>query len=165
MDWSQVRILHGPPSFIGQSKACLQGVSSNITISAHSRTGRTTMKRDWDLIREVLLEVEALNPAQFETKQYGPLAKSDNAAKDIQAVMLWKAGFIAGASANYLSEGEEVTAQELTWSGHELLDTIRSKPVWEKIKSTAQEKGIELTYDTVIALGKAAVAWIISQTG
>jgi hypothetical protein len=51
----------------------------------------------------------------------------------------------------------------LTWRGHELLDTIRSKPVWEKIKSTVQEKGIELTFDTVIALGKVAVAWIIAQ--
>lgn len=120
------------------------------------------MKRDWDLIREVLLEVEALNPAKFETKQYGPLAKSENAAKDIHAVMLWKAGFIAGAGANYCSEGEAVTAQALTWTGHELLDTIRSKPVWERIKCTAQEKGIELSYDAVIKLGKAAVAWIIS---
>lgn len=52
---------------------------------------------------------------------------------------------------------------QLTWQGHELLDTIRSKPVWEKIKSIAQEKGLDLTFDTVVALGKAAVAWIIAQ--
>ncbi len=38
------------------------------------------MKRDWELIREVLLEVEALNPAKFETKQYGPLARIDSQA-------------------------------------------------------------------------------------
>lgn len=122
------------------------------------------MKRDWELIREVLLEVEAMNPANFETKQYGPLARSgDSAAKDVQAVMLWKAGFIEGADASSMDLGDSVLVQELTWSGHELLDTIRSKPVWEKIKSTAQDKGLELTYDTVIALGKAAVAWIIVQ--
>jgi len=30
------------------------------------------MKRDWDVIRTVLLEVEALNSAKFETIQYGP---------------------------------------------------------------------------------------------
>jgi hypothetical protein len=121
------------------------------------------MKRDWDLIRDVLIEVEALNPAQFEDIRYGPLRQSDNVAKDSQAVLLWKAGFIEGVDASSMDLGDSVIAQELTWSGHELLDTIRSKPVWEKIKSTAQEKGIELTFDTVMALGKAAVAWIISQ--
>lgn len=121
------------------------------------------MKRDWDLIRDVLIEVEALNPARFEDIRYGPLRQSDNVAKDSQAVLLWKAGFIEGVDASSMDLGDSVIAQELTWSGHELLDTIRSKPVWEKIKSTAQEKGIELTFDTVMALGKAAVAWIISQ--
>jgi hypothetical protein len=121
------------------------------------------MKRDWDLIREVLIEVEALNPATFEDKRYGPLRQSENPAKDGQAVLLWKAGFIEGVDASSIDQGESVLAQGLTWSGHELLDTIRSKPVWEKIKSTAQEKGLDLTFDTVIALGKAAVTWIIAQ--
>jgi len=123
------------------------------------------MKRDWELIREVLLEVEALNPAKFENKQYGPLARIDSQAKDIQAVMLWKAGFVEGADAGSMDDGDSVFAKELTWSGHELLDAIRSKPVWERIISTAQDRGLELTYDTVIQLGKAAVAWIISQAG
>jgi hypothetical protein len=40
---------------------------------------------------------------------------------------------------------------------------LRSKPVWERVKATAQEKGIELTFDTVITLGKAAVAWVFAQ--
>lgn len=121
------------------------------------------MKRDWDVIRDVLIEVEALNPAHFEDIRYGPLRQSDNVAKDAQAVLLWKAGLIEGADASSMDLGDSVIAQGLTWSGHELLDTISSKPVWEKIKSTAQEKGIELTFDTVIALGKTAVAWIIAQ--
>lgn len=121
------------------------------------------MKRDWDLIRDVLVEVEALNPATFDDLRYGPLRISANAAKDAQAVLLWKAGFIEGVDASSMDQEDSVLAQRLTWSGHELLDTIRSKPVWEKIKSTAQEKGLDLTFDTVIALGKSAVAWIIAQ--
>lgn len=121
------------------------------------------MKRDWDLIRDVLIEVEALNPATFDDLRYGPLRTSENAAKDGQAVLLWRAGFIEGVDASSMDQGDSVLAQGLTWSGHELLDTIRSKPVWEKIKSTAQDKGLDLTFDTVIALGKAAATWIISQ--
>ncbi|WP_079744105.1 DUF2513 domain-containing protein [Pseudomonas aeruginosa] len=54
-------------------------------------------------------------------------------------------------------------AQGLTWAGYDLLDTIRSKAVWERIKSTAQDKGIELTFDAVKALGKYALDWVISN--
>lgn len=41
--------------------------------------------------------------------------------------------------------------------------TIRRKPVWERIKKTAQEKGIELTFDAVKALGKAALTTILGS--
>ncbi len=51
----------------------------------------------------------------------------------------------------------------LTWEGHDLLDTIRSKPIWEKIKSLAQAKGIELTFDAVKALGVFAYKQILAD--
>lgn len=120
------------------------------------------MKRDWDLIREVLMEVEAINPAGLEDLRFGPLRQSENAAKDTQAVLLWKAGFIEGVDASSIDRGDSVIAQGLTWQGHELLDTLRSKPVWEKIKSTAKDKGIELTFDAVLALGKSAIEALLN---
>ena len=52
---------------------------------------------------------------------------------------------------------------ELTWQGHDLLDTLRSKALWERIKTTAKEKGIELTFDTVKALGKLALDYVLKQ--
>jgi len=122
------------------------------------------MKRDWDVIREVLIEVEALDSATFDTIQYGPPSGSDTPEKDAHAILLWKSGFIAGADAGGMA-GDAVLAQELTWQGHELLDTLRSKPVWERIKSTAKEKGIELTFDTVKALGKMALDYVLQQGG
>ena len=51
----------------------------------------------------------------------------------------------------------------LTWQGHDLLDTLRSKPVWEKIKTTAREKGIELTFEAVKALGKLALQSVLTS--
>jgi Hypothetical protein (DUF2513). len=53
--------------------------------------------------------------------------------------------------------------EPLTWQGHELLDTIRSKAVWERIKTTAKEKSIELTFDSVKALGKLALEWVLAN--
>src|SRR5689334_1070505 len=105
------------------------------------------MKRDWDRIRDVLLEVEAIDPAAYEYPRYGPIRKCDDVTKASQAILLWKAGFIEGLDTSYVDLGEAVDVRGLTWKGHELLDTLRSKSVWERIKTTAKEKGIELTFD------------------
>ncbi|WP_396956427.1 DUF2513 domain-containing protein [Nitrosomonas sp.] len=120
------------------------------------------MKRNWDIIRDVLIEVEALNSARFEDIQYGPASESTEPEKAIHGVLLWKAGFIEGADASDM-DGDAVLARELTWAGHDLLETIRSKAVWERIKATAQDKGIELTFDAVKALGKVALAAVIGN--
>src|SRR5690606_26842101 len=119
------------------------------------------MKRNWDIIRDVLIEVEALNSTQFATIQYGPASESEQPEKDLHGILLWKAGFLEGADAGCM-DGDAVLAQSLTWAGHDLLETIRSKAVWERIKTTAHEKGIELTFDTVKALAKATLASILS---
>ncbi|ERY33668.1 TPA: DUF2513 domain-containing protein [Pseudomonas aeruginosa] len=120
------------------------------------------MKRDWDTIRDVLIEVEVLDSARHENIQYGPASESDEPQKDAHGVLLWKAGFIEGIDASDM-DGDAVLAQGLTWAGHDLLETIRSKAVWERIKSTAKDKGIELTFDAVKALGKTALAAIIGS--
>ena len=117
------------------------------------------MKRNWDVIRDVLIEVESLNGAKFDTVQYGPESESDFPERDAQGSLLWKAGFIEGADASSM-DGDAVLATSLTWAGHELLDTMRSGPIWERIKTMATEKGVELTFDAVKVLGKAAMAAI-----
>ena len=120
------------------------------------------MKRDWRTIREVLIEVEGLDSAKFETIQYGPASESDEPEKDKHGILLWRAGFIEGADASSM-EGDAILAQSLTWAGHDLLETIRSKVVWERINTMAKDKGIELTFDAVKALGKLALEWVIAN--
>lgn len=118
------------------------------------------MKRNWDVIREVLIEVEALDQAKFEDIQYDAPSESSNPEKAVHMILLWKAGFIEGADASSMA-GDAVIATGLTWAGHDLLETMRSKPVWNQIKKMAQEKGIELTFDAVKALGRTALAAIV----
>jgi hypothetical protein len=112
------------------------------------------VKRDWDVIREVLLEIEA------DTDGNVTYGESTRPIKTAHAFLLYKAGYIEGIDVT-TQDGPAMLSPELTWAGHELLDTIRSQPVWEKIKSTAREKGIELTFDAVIALSKKALELII----
>jgi hypothetical protein len=80
-------------------------------------------------------------------------------------VLLINANFIDGNILSNLDTDEDVHVKCLTWQGHELLDTIRSKPVWDKIKSTALDKGLELTFDTVKLLGAKALALIVGNLG
>lgn len=112
------------------------------------------MKRDWDVIREVLLEIESLNSAKIERIEYE--VANDDTSKSENAFLLWQAGFIQGVNCS-TSDGNAVIAQDLTWKGHELLDTIRVKTVLERIKKAALEKGIPLTFDSILAIGKAMV--------
>lgn len=121
------------------------------------------MKRDWDVVRQVLIEVEALDTLERDRKIYS--ASEDNDSERIKgehALLLWDAGFIKGVSAGNLS-GRAVLSPELTWSGHDLLETMRSQAVWERIKNVAKEKGIELTFEAVKALGKAALDFVLAS--
>lgn len=121
------------------------------------------MKRDWDLIREVLIEVEGLD-AHNDRKDYAIKhgTRRDTDAKAEQALLLYKAGFIDGSDLTTM-DGPAIAARELTWEGHDLLQTMQSKPVWDRIKNIAQDKGLELTFDTVKALGKVALSRILDE--
>lgn len=119
------------------------------------------MKRDWDVIRNVLIAVEGLDAKTFQDLHYS-VEEDDEQRTAEHAVLLWKAGFLEGADASSM-DGAYVIATGLTWQGHELLETMRSKPVWERIKATAQEKGIELSFDAVKKLGAVALDAILGS--
>lgn len=118
------------------------------------------MKRNWDVVREVLLEVEALDNSKAEDRTYDLETDSDRPEHALHAILLFQAGFIKGADTSTM-DGDGIIAQGLTWSGYDLLETIRSKPVWEKIQSLAKEKGLELTFDTIKSLAKVALTAVI----
>ena len=107
------------------------------------------MKRDWEIIRQVLISVEEDKFDEFvkETAQVDVVIQN--------SVLLLEAGFLKGSYEYLFADDRDKTLDidGLTWKGHELLDTIRSKPVWDKIKSTALDKGLELTFDAVKLLG------------
>lgn len=50
-----------------------------------------------------------------------------------QALLLWRVGFIKAINVSS-SGGAAIIAPNLTWAGRDLLDTLRSKPVWECVK-------------------------------
>lgn len=74
--------------------------------------------------------------------------------------LLLNAGYTQGYSVirgadGYISFG--AFTPRLTMAGHDLLDTMRSSKIWDWIKSTANTKGVELSFDAVKALGALAL--------
>lgn len=124
------------------------------------------MKRDWDVIRDILVKVEALSDEDRLVFTYGGDADADAVEKlrAHHAALLLESGYLTGSKFQYLDRTWPIVSMpNLTWAGHDLLDTIRSKAVWERIKTTAKDKGLELTFDSVKALGKVAIDWVIAN--
>jgi hypothetical protein len=139
-----------------------------------------SLKRDWDLLRKQLADIEEerdvladipdvpkwIDQSEEEfTRQYSAYqAIESRIAGHLE--LLIDNGYVDGI---YVSRGADghisfgTSSPRLTMAGHDLLDTMRSEPVWDKIKSTAKAKGIELTFDAVKTIGVWALKQVIGM--
>lgn len=122
------------------------------------------MKRDWDVVRDILTEVERLSPDERNGYTYGlgEACATHNPTISEHAHLLYEAGYLSGIPIKAYS-CSAIQSPDLTWKGHEFLDSIRSKPVWERIKTISMEKGVELTFDSIKAIGKVALDWVLAR--
>ena len=100
------------------------------------------MKRDMDLVRQLLLS--------FEDETIESREIDDRDVNHIE--MLLEQGLVDGVSILRGIDGHVgygFHTPRLTWTGHEFLETIRQKTVWEKIKKLIDEKGVGLTIDGI----------------
>lgn len=112
------------------------------------------MKRDWDFIREILIDIE---------NEEDTFKKHNNTETELKYAghirMLAQEGLINGIEAIQGIGGHWSFAQNnphLSMSGHDLLETLRSQSLWQKVKEKSKETGIELTVDTIKALAASA---------
>lgn len=114
------------------------------------------MKRDWDLIRLILISLEDADGAHQISEDMGIYPANWVA---IHMSMLESGGLITGEDTTPMSGDAEFLATSITWKGREFIDSIRSDSVWEKSKVMLKEKGVDLTVDTI----KAAVIAVVTQ--
>jgi hypothetical protein len=97
------------------------------------------MKRDMDLIRLLLLEVEAEEPKP-------DLSAYTKEQRIYHTALLIEAGFIDGT---ILPNGDgypvATTTIRLTWHGHEFLDAARNDTVWNKAREKVKSSGVQIT--------------------
>lgn len=149
-----------------------------IVLTATSK-GIGKMKRDWDLIRKQLTDIEedrdvlADIPPQPKwtsqtEEQYEQQWKEFNAIEQRIAghlEMLIDNGYVDGLYVQRGADGHVsygTASPRLTMAGHDLLDTMRSSTIWEAIKSNAKKKGIELTFDVIKTLGSIVLKQLVS---
>jgi hypothetical protein len=104
------------------------------------------MKRDFDLIREILLKVESRN--KINDLYFPDIEGYDEDVIFYHVKLLGEAGFCNVYDASTKS-GIDYRVLSLTYAGHEFLDQIRSPKVWEKTKETVLKKIGSLTVDAI----------------
>lgn len=93
------------------------------------------MKRDMDLIRRIVLAVQALPLTRGgrDTEALSGLPGVDRAAFAAHAQLLEEAGLVR---AQFRGDERQLPADaiiyRLTWAGHEFADSIRDETLWEK---------------------------------
>ena len=111
------------------------------------------MKRDMELVRLVLLRVEAATLGAMPDLEIDGYAEQDI---DYNLYQLIQEGLVDGSGAWSLGGTYSASIRGLTWPGHEFLDAVRDDSVWSKAKRMAQGKELglhELPIDVVKLLG------------
>lgn len=138
------------------------------------------MKRDWNLWRLLLAHVEAETLARYlsEMTEYRQFAEGQFFPEHVKGEteklkrivfehlkLLIEAGLIAGVTVDYGIDGKYsygLHNPRLTNAGHDFLQAMRSDTLWNKVKSAAKEKGLELSISTVKALIPYALKAVLS---
>lgn len=105
------------------------------------------MKRDMDLIREILFAFE-------EDRDINSAENTE--AKICEHVLLLKdLGFIITETVYPKTGGALQTKDRLTWNGHEFISSIRKDEIWAKIKEGLKDERFDCIKKATIYLGKA----------
>lgn len=126
------------------------------------------MKRRWDVIQNILEHIE--NEDLYEALRSEKYVSELDVDEDVYAghlALLDDAGIIKncditrdinGMICNYSVNGVYISMQ-----GHDLLDALRDKPVWSKIKMMAVKAGVSLSWEFIKAALPIAIKEILQN--
>ncbi len=126
------------------------------------------MKRDWDLLKTQLICIEddCFSEILDESKWPNDLDKKEEEYRQLYHLkMLNESGFIDGVTVKMTPNGTFVywvTKPMLTMPGHDFLEILRSKTIWNKVKSLGKDKGIELSISSIKFLAVEAMRHLMN---
>lgn len=117
------------------------------------------MKRNWEIIRAILIRLEGVNTPNAAVNM-NSFDEFDAQEVAYNMRLLHQAECIdARISESHTGDGLIASAyvKSLTSKGHDLLDSIKNDSVWAKIKESFSVKGVDMTVDLVVMVGKKIV--------
>ena len=116
------------------------------------------MRRNMELVRELLLRVEA-------NEGFGALASKYSQEEIVGHVeILLDAKLLEGKVHHDLSGGPgSAYIQRLTWAGHEFLDNARNDTVWNKVTATIKNAATTASFEVLVEMLKAGVLAAIQK--
>jgi len=113
------------------------------------------MKRDMELVREILLAIETSDESPLGWIEISlPGYSQEDVSYNVE--LLAEAGFIEAQDLSSM-DGHEWHPKRLTWKGHEFLDSIRDPEIWRRTKEAAKKAGgwgIEMLWEAAKVYGK-----------
>ena len=100
------------------------------------------MKRDMELIRKILFQLETDERCRVVVDGY------DDQTIAYHERMLIEAGFLSGKATN-TSAGVHTSISHITWLGHDFIDAARDPDRWDQAKEIVKDKGGSVTFDVL----------------
>ena len=105
------------------------------------------MRRDMDLVRDLMLKLEASEPKPGVLCTISPFDEEvmvDGRSTDEidhHLSMIYKAGFVDYGSGPMIHQSGDYPFRGLTSQGHDFLDAVREPKVWTETKTRAEKVG------------------------
>jgi hypothetical protein len=117
------------------------------------------VKRDLELIRLVLLDIEANN----DPTRTIAISMDGYTHEEVQyhIKLLKEAGYIVAQDRSTFTQ-MDYRPKSLTWAGHEFLDAARNDTVWRQVKVKLKEMGVDAPLSVVQQL---AIKYVSQHLG
>jgi len=107
----------------------------------------TLMKRDMELIRQILQSTEAL---EFQDGEPYERYRSRTHSEAYQIALMKDAGLVDGDVDTVCGIPESATIIRLTWAGHDFLDSSRDSKIWKMAVEQVIKPGASWTFSILV---------------
>lgn len=116
-----------------------------------------------DCVRDLLLYFEEnLKPFESHQMNFEELDLYSQSVIYYTTVQLLDAGLIVGDSISIKGSFPLISIERISWQGHQFLDNIRPKTVWDKTQDICKELGTN-SIDAIIKISSAVITEIIKH--
>ena len=101
------------------------------------------MKRDLNIVRQLLLDIEKHDSTHPFTLTPDEKDSFTNEEMQYHLFLMHQAGLISGQDISTF-DGPQFLIKGMTWQGHEFLEAARNDQVWNAANDKAEDKGMDL---------------------